>query len=94
MSEIIMVSSPVRGGEEGEGVTDTETQEKSDGAWLGRREESLSEGISGVEKVMKSNNGDIMMSIPSTTSGGRLATAVTCLEEGGEGRGEAMWRDW
>ena len=51
MSEIIMVSSPVRGGEEGEGVTDTETQEKSDGAWLGRREESLSEGISGVERV-------------------------------------------
>ena len=37
---------PVRGGEEGEGVTDTDTQEKSEGAWLGRREESLSEGIS------------------------------------------------
>ena len=36
----------MRGGEEGEGVTDTDTQEKSEGAWLGRREESLSEGIS------------------------------------------------
>ena len=46
-----MVISPVRGGEEGEGVTDTETQEKSDGAWLGRREESLSEGISEEEMV-------------------------------------------
>ena len=40
------IKIPVRGGEEGEGVTDTDTQEKSEGAWLGRREESLSEGIS------------------------------------------------
>ena len=40
------IEIPVRGGEEGEGVTDTDTQEKSEGAWLGRREESLSEGIS------------------------------------------------
>ena len=42
---------PVRGGEEGEGVTDTETQEKSDGAWLGRREESLSDGISELQML-------------------------------------------
>ena len=42
---------PVRGREEGEGVTDTETQEKSDGAWLGRREESLSDGISELQML-------------------------------------------
>ena len=84
----------MRGGEEGEGVTETDTQEKSDGAWLGRREESLSEGIS-EEKVITNHSETVMrVTIPSTTSGGRLETAVTCLAEGGEGRGEAMWRDW
>ena len=36
------------------GVTDTDTQEKSEGAWLGRREESLSEGISEMFKKQRS----------------------------------------